>query len=1028
MSLRIRHWLAENNIDIALFRKFSSGQTAGLAFRIVQDMEVKSLGVFDICTLAEVLELPIGNIGQDIPVLAQITQNLVSVLSQKKPLKRNEGTWLAFQIAYLRALEQILHQEQTLRRPWLYRALIWERTAEEVGYPSPVRPLQDPQLQGLLNTLRPGKLTDTQAEQALSLVTDSLLAQQLNNLALAWLIANSAEEGEAKLITQRLLNSLSGHLLAVVAENAPPFAQLQKFFRLGNSLPANSVKFASPMVETGGMASTVTAPGDTIDLYRELYRASLIQSSSKPLLIEYFSLKEIYVPLKGLPAQQEQNVPKQVDLLTWAQQQLSDLEKVAIIESEPGYGKTSFCEIWAAKVAKELYPAWMPILIRLSEVTVGQTLEETLNSAFHDNFHINLSEWLEQENPKCLLLLDGLDELPPSHQGYRAKAIFIQQLVNLQLTGKHKIFLTSRSATLQEIAQELPPQLKRISIGQWEQDELRQWFQQWSKVQSLSIAQNLFTCLKQSGAFGSTSKLSVFSTLVRQPFMLYLLGVLHREELLDERILQLAGKREEVSSTELLWEIYSRLRKWLLGYPQTGAIKTMQMRWGLSHIHRTQDAIANLLQNRHPQEILGQIQAVSLDILRSRGCQMKLNDEIDVSQLPNFFFSIKDLEVSRKGAKARRNLVQFSHAKLGEFLCADALVMELKRLTDRTKNAYGDMTFVIDSPSSIAQHLYSLLGYGILSEEIEDFVLQGLRLLSKHEFSFQLLCHRLLPFWYAYCRGRWLDEGIAYKALAHFQRLQNPVNIEQINAAVGLNVFLILSAIHQEAKIPFSPCGHPASLTEFNPEALMVLIGRTAVLGKNTLTTRTRSKSLAFLNLSSAYLPELMLVGANLSQTNLSNAMLVGTNLSQANLQDANLTQANLTQANLMGANLAGANLTGANLTGVSLSSVTLTNACLSHTILSNGEREIAGQRGAIFSLEQFQVIKNLLSGQSSIDVTDNTDNTIPWVQDIPHNVVIESVEGTPILPGEDLYDDYSEYDETFVNSSPDDYDDLLTQ
>ena len=65
--------------------------------------------------------------------------------------------------------------------------------------------------------------------------------QQINNAAIAWLVANGAEEPEAKLLTQRLVNSLPGHLLIVVSENAAPLAQLQKFFRLGISLSPNLI-------------------------------------------------------------------------------------------------------------------------------------------------------------------------------------------------------------------------------------------------------------------------------------------------------------------------------------------------------------------------------------------------------------------------------------------------------------------------------------------------------------------------------------------------------------------------------------------------------------------------------------------------------------------------------------------------------------------------------------------------------------------------------------------------------------------
>ncbi|PHK28984.1 pentapeptide repeat-containing protein, partial [Nostoc linckia z15] len=513
MNLSLRHWLAEHNIAINGISGFSAGQLAGMAYRIVRDMEVKSLIPFDICTLVEILELPLTVVYQEISVISELTASLLRSLSQKKPLKRNEGTWLAFQIAYLQALQTILKQESSLQRPWLNRAKIL----------SQANLLEDPQLQGLLKTLTPGKLTDTQAEQALFLLADSLLVQQINNAAIAWFMVNGAEEAEAKLITQRLLNSFPGHLLVVVTENAAALAQLQKFVRLG-------------------ISSVNSTASDKIDWQREIYRASLIKNLSTPLLAECFTLKDIYVAQKGLIieesiAEQDKKTLTPVDLKTWIQQQLTDLETIAVIESEPGYGKTSFCQLWAAEVAEKLYPDWMPIVIRLRDITYGKTLIETLNSAFS----VNLSTWLEQENLRCLLLLDGLDELPPSVGFIKSKAIFIQQLLNFQAQNRHKVVLTTQSNALQEIDPEVLFFLKRIHIQPFDVEELKQWFQQWTKLQSLPIAQNLFTFLKQAGLFGK-SKFLELSVFVRQPLMLHLLAILHREGLLDDEVLQLTSK------------------------------------------------------------------------------------------------------------------------------------------------------------------------------------------------------------------------------------------------------------------------------------------------------------------------------------------------------------------------------------------------------------------------------------------------------------------------------------------------------
>ncbi|PLZ45031.1 hypothetical protein CBP27_00915, partial [Fischerella thermalis WC542] len=644
MSLSIRHWLAENYIEISDIRGLSPGQMVSIAFRIVHDMEVKSLIPLDICTLAEVLELPLASVWQDITVFAQLTESLLRTISHKKPLKRNEGTWLAFQIAYLRGLQQVFAQEKSLQRPWLNQIMLWDSRREngdnkDTGdlLKTPVRLLQDTQLQGLLKTLRPGKLTYTQAEQALSLVADSLLVQQIDNAVKAWFVANGVEEAESKLITKRLQNSLFGHLLAVIAENAPPLAQLQKFVGLGNSYPVNSTDKHLQISETGLYVS------DKIDLLRELYRASLMQRQSETLFMESFALKDIYVPLNGLPindsdSQPEQKTVEAIDLMTWVRQQLVDLDTIAVIESEPGYGKTSFCQMWTAVAAKELYPAWIPILIRLKDVKYGKTLAATLNSGFALNRYIHLGDWLQQDYPPCLLVLDGLDELPPASQGNQAKIILMQQLFSLQSQSRHKIVLTSTSQALQEIIQELeqPLPLCRISIQPWEQEEWRQWFQLWAQVQSLPIAQNFFTFLKQSGLFSATSKLPELSALVRQPLMLYLLGVLHRDGLLDEQILLLATKTQAATSATVLWEIHQRLSRWLLGYPQTGGIKTMLLRSGSTYIHRTQDAIANLLQNRHPQDVLEHMQAIALQILHSQRHQITL--EPSHKNLPAFYF------------------------------------------------------------------------------------------------------------------------------------------------------------------------------------------------------------------------------------------------------------------------------------------------------------------------------------------------------------------------------------------------------
>ena len=480
MNLSIRHWLVENYIEISHIKECSQGQITGVALRIIRDMEVKSPSAFDICTLAEVLELPLRFVWHEVGVFARLTESILGLLGQNKPFNRNEATWLAFQVAYLQALEEVLIEEQSLSRVWLERLMYFEEkeTSKEgqtlsLFENASVKPLRDERLQALIKILREEKLSDLQAEEALLTVADSYAVERINRIAVAWLVANSVLEAEAELIIQRLKNKLLGHLIVVVSKNAATLVQLQKFFRLGNSLEFKT--------------------NNDINFYREKYRASLIRKLGEPLFIESFSLKDIYIPPTGLPVKRNH---QPVDLMKWVVSQLDDLETITVIESESGYGKTSFCQILAARIAHKLYPEWMPVNICLSEVKCGDDFQETLESAFVNNSEVNLSSWLEESQTKYLLILDGLNELPNCAENKMAIAIFLQQLLEFQSRFNHKIILTSQSWALEDIVNKAASQLRRIKIQPWGQDEWKQWFANWAKVQSITVSQNFFSFLK----------------------------------------------------------------------------------------------------------------------------------------------------------------------------------------------------------------------------------------------------------------------------------------------------------------------------------------------------------------------------------------------------------------------------------------------------------------------------------------------------------------------------------------------------
>lgn len=982
----------------------------GIAARIAQEMALSNSTIFDIAILAEVLAQPFNKAWSLMQPAALVTAHLLRQLSRRRPLRRNEGAWLSFQVAYLRALDQLLRQEAHLNRPWLDGAQVALTSAltltPEQSSATDLRPLID--------TLRPTQLTDTQAEQALVHGIQSLLLQQIHRVLVAWLGFHGAEEREAQLLVQRLEHGLAGHLLAAIAENATPLAQLQKFVRLGNLATWGTAQAGLLDYELLDDAGSLA-----INPQRELYRAQLLQSLNQPLLGQIFSLRDIYLPLRGIPYDGEveaKSTPagsplglapeaasakeeRGVDSLSWAVDQLTQPQSILIVDAESGQGKTSFCHMLAVRLAQEVYPLWMPILISLRGLTLGATLEETLAPALPGGLFTEKESWLSSQNPPCVLILDGLDELPLGPDGEGAVARLFSQLVSFQKRycdvngmARHRILLTSHPLTLETLIQAHPEfhfqmQVQRLRLCALDQETLKQWFVQWAVLQSKPIAQAYFNFLKKGGAFRATGK-PAFGTLVHQPFWLLVGALLHRDGLLDDLVF-------EQSRTAVRFEIYERLATWLMGpptdtYPHPSIIPDLS-RLGPAHACRSPDAIANLLAGRSPRLVRQQMRSAALTLLQSgrqQAPRCAIADLPEGYDLPHLYFRPTVLPTTMAG-------LTFTSPSLADHTCAEAIAMGLIRITQQIQTAYGE-TFVLESLQDVALHLYPLLGHSLLSPSLLSLVLERLR--REHQrpatgLSLGRLCDRLTHFYRFYCRGRWLDDGIAQQAHQHLRALDNPLSLLQVDAVLGLNLFQILAACYRETPVRFCPCGDAQDPATFNPNQLSQLISHISTLSPLAFWEHARTQ-MRQLNLARASLNHALFAQANLSQTNLSEAFLAGTtfegaNLTQADLRASNATRANFQGANLQGANLQGANLQGANLQGAKLQGASLTNACLVDALLDPETADLARSSGAFFERDRFQAYQRLLWSE-----TRQGDSPLSS-EDTDGYAVVEDAEGT---------------------------------
>jgi hypothetical protein len=1047
MGLSIYHWLSTYRAVLGLDEGAGAmerspqpvqprGETfeqvtliRGIAARLAQEMALSNCSIFDVAVLAEVMELPFEQAWPMLQPMALVTSQLLRQLSRRRPLKRSEGTWLSFQIAYLRALDGLLHQEVALHRPWLDAAQVPMSAAPTL---SQEEALETASLKALIETLRPQRLTDTQAEQALTAGAQSLLVQQIRQVMVAWLSFNGAEEREAQLLIQRLEHGLAGHLLATIAENATPLAQLQKFVRLGYLSTWND-----PAERDYEILEDPNSGNLTIEPQRELYRAKLLQGLSEPLLGQVFSLKDLYVPpmgeilspdsFRGLSrgdhhvslVSQATGAPGAgkllEDVLDWATYQLGQTHSIPVIEAEPGQGKTSFCQMFAVRIAQELYPTWMPIVISLRGLTLGATLEETLAPALPSGLFTAQESWLSAQNPPAVLILDGLDELPLGPDGEGQISQFLWQIKAFQRRycgelGKprHRLYLTSRPDTF-EMLVKAHPELnaaagyQRLRLVLMDQDSLRQWFRQWAALQTKAIAQSYFNFLKNGGAFRhnksvqelrlnlQSEETTPVAVLAHQPFTLMLMAILHRDGFLDDRIFNL-------SAEALNFEIFERLNSWLMGaatdaYPQPGMIADLS-RTGPAHACRTPDAVANLLAGRSPRLLRQQIQTAAFRLHQSgRGqlSQAQLRSDWPglepipaqlpalsthparhpssspvLSQAPDSVAPLPNLYFIQDSATDGSIRLRFKNPALGDYNCAEAIAFQLQTLTQRSQMPYGE-AFTLGTDNAVAEHLYRLLGHGPLTPRLISFILERLRREARREpagVSLQILGDRLYDVYRYYCRGRWLEEGLPRQALDRLQQLNNPFSLLQVDAAVGLNVFALLCAIAQETQQPFWPCGNPQHQNEFNPNRLLQFIARTASLSPLAFWVYGRNQ-LSGLHLSRARLSNLMLAEANLQGCDCQGAALMeinleGADLRQANLAQSNLLRANLGQADLRGANLQGTDLRWANLIGANLAGANLANACLAHAHLDAEGTRLAQATGAFFSVTEYEALQQL--------------------------------------------------------------------
>lgn len=964
MSFSLTRWLSDHQQDIT---DLSEKKVTAILFQLTQEIDRRQLSPTDICGVADAFTLSFSELQTAFPHLLKLLSELLHWFASRKPLIRVESCWLGLQIAYLKAFRDILDQEISLQRSWLDRAIF------PLGLEGDLEG-DIPRLRLIANikALRFFEMTDSKAGQALLHPKEANFFKTISQVALSWLQLQGAEEMEANLIHNRLFHSLYGYGLETVLQHPLALVQLQKFYHLG----ASSV-----------MESLLDRSGETSenpffdDPKKDYYRSQLIQSLSKPLFGDYFSLLDIYIPLKGQFTNTTE-VQQWTDLMDWSNHQLNSSCSIAIIEGKSASGKTSFLQVWSALLAEKLYPQCLPIYIPLKHLkTLGNTLEETLDPLFPQGNFSQGNSWLKNIRPACILLLDGLDQLPIHYL-----SIFVNQLVRFfddcqRENLLHKLFITTsiplekldiyykthprkRSSKLYRkhgSGRFLPIhyQLDKITILPFDQEQLRQWFIQWINLQSRTTSQSYFNFLKQEKIFTKSPDNLAFNEFILRPLSLYLLGLLHRDGLLDSSLFRL-------SFPEFKLALYQRLICWLLGeFLYSNYRFVERKKEGLVHANRQQADIDRLLANHTPQECFNLWKSLHLP------CEKPNNFPCP---LPVMLFN------------SIGNQLYFSHRFFEDYLWAEIIVDQLTNLCASSRN------FDLISPvNSTFKTLEYILGLCLIHPHCLQLIQERLNQIHQKNIknvSVDRLWEILTSYYYYYTQLTQLQN--------HIQNENNSLTTDYL-ARIGFNNFSLLHSISQYLKITFYPCGNPHDLTIFQADRFRFFWNRTSYLLPQ-LFFQQLPQGLSHLNLTGACLNQLILSSINAEETDFSLADLVEANLSFCNLKNtnfswANLAGANLKQADFEGANLEGADLSGANLIGANFEKTNLKNACLYGALLDESAQKIAEKGGAIMSWETFETYQKSLSFEidHDLDETEFLEVSQTWG--------IQSAEGELVIP-----------------------------
>ncbi|MBC1189595.1 pentapeptide repeat-containing protein, partial [Microcystis aeruginosa BLCCF108] len=672
------------------------------------------------------------------------------------------------------------------------------------------------------------------------------------------------------------------------------------------------------------------------------YRAWLQKQIDEPIFWEAFSLKQIYVPLRGFYEEEIKATPDtdyhrepsykriviklQQQLETWLEAAKSD-DAIRLLTGGPGSGKSSFCKVFAAQQARlEKQVLYIP-LHRLSFSTDLVTAVKTFVQ--HDGFLPENPLEPSDQDLRLLIIFDGLDEL--SMQGKIAQEVaqnFINEVRDQvksfnQNKTRLQVLISGRDVVVQSNKNNFKKPQQIITIlPYWvgnsdnfsdddnllKVDQRHQWWQQYGQAKGKNYAQ-LPTELSGKN----------LQEITAQPLLNYLIA--------------LTFERGEVqfSQETNLNNIYDNLLKAVYerGYEKN------------SPGHRAIEGITE-------KDFVLILMEIALSCWHGNGrttTVREIKEHCENNGLKNLLKNFQDSFQSDSQGSITRLLTafyfresgdlrdsektfEFTHKSFGEYLTARRIVDRVKQIHRKLQDSENDY----DNGYYPRQALITwatLCGPTAIDEYLFSFVVNQMQLQSPDEVKqWQKTLGDLIEYL--------LDKGMPMENLTNRPNFQEEMRQARNAEEALLAVFNACGRVTKE----IFPIQWPS------PEAFGNWLARLQgqIIDYKPMLVLD---CLSFLDLQNCLLVFRDLYRANLERANLAGAILRGAILADANLEGANLAGADIGYANLHMANLEGANLVGAFLERAFLVGANLERANLERAILERAILEGANLEGA---------------------------------------------------------------------------------